>query len=475
MSVIDKFIKFITTSGENELHEAEESIFDRIRDDFINVNFCYFLPTELYENYVMVFDSYCSEAFSEKGYNDFVVLTAVYPEEIRPRNQFEYNLGLSLSILKNVLTLKFLYENNYVSKLQSVEQKYQYVDEFGDIVLDEVFKKLTKFSTRHFYSLTTGLIDDLPAYLIRSSKTVTNNPFDFEQDNAGLIAHELFSCIDDVNTMSGNSVNHLSGLETDITDPYEYEEYIAQNLISLDWDAYSTKGSGDQGADVLAEKNGIKLVVQCKLYGQPVGNKAVQEVYSAKGFYGCDVAIVVTNSSFTKSAMQLASSLDVHLLHDSELPDFSLKCEQSVSPESVYVYVTEDHDTFDGFPANETNFVENVAEELNELDWEVPYDEDDTLDGFGNFNKLITANKNGFKLLGHCIHYEKYEIHINEVKDFCEFFIRNKKEYDLDIGIIVLKNNVSKELSEEFNKLNGIEKIYLISLNSISQIDDLVL
>jgi HJR/Mrr/RecB family endonuclease len=66
----------------------------------------------------------------------------------------------------------------------------------------------------------------------------------------------------------------------------------------------------------------LSIAIQCKHYSQPVGNKAVQEVYSGKDFYNTDIAVVVTNNEFTKSAKELASSLDVLLIHHSELKEF---------------------------------------------------------------------------------------------------------------------------------------------------------
>lgn len=74
-----------------------------------------------------------------------------------------------------------------------------------------------------------------------------------------------------------------------------------------------TKASGDQGVDVLASKDGRRYAVQCKLYSNPVGNKAVQEVYAGKTYYGCTDAAVMTNSTFTESAKVLADSLGVEL------------------------------------------------------------------------------------------------------------------------------------------------------------------
>lgn len=49
------------------------------------------------------------------------------------------------------------------------------------------------------------------------------------------------------------------------------------------------------------------------LLRSPVGNNAVQEAFAGKSFYVCHVAVVMTNSTFTDSARQLASQLGVIL------------------------------------------------------------------------------------------------------------------------------------------------------------------
>lgn len=65
-------------------------------------------------------------------------------------------------------------------------------------------------------------------------------------------------------------------------DPLDSERHCAILLENGGWTTRLTPATGDQGADVVAEKEGIRMVVQCKLYSQPVGNKAVQEVFAAK-------------------------------------------------------------------------------------------------------------------------------------------------------------------------------------------------
>jgi len=104
--------------------------------------------------------------------------------------------------------------------------------------------------------------------------------------------------------------------------PDKYEQYCATLLEKQGWEVQTTQKTGDQGVDIIAKRNGLSISIQCKHYSQPVGNKAVQEVYSGKDFYNTDIAVVVTNNEFTKSAKELASSLDVLLIHHSELKEF---------------------------------------------------------------------------------------------------------------------------------------------------------
>ena len=106
----------------------------------------------------------------------------------------------------------------------------------------------------------------------------------------------------------------------EVKDPFAYEQAVADLLRRDGWDARHTKASGDQGADVLASRAGRRLVVQCKLWSQPVGNKAVQEVFAAKQHERADFAAVVTNSTFTLPARQLAATTGVLLLHHDQLP-----------------------------------------------------------------------------------------------------------------------------------------------------------
>lgn len=74
-----------------------------------------------------------------------------------------------------------------------------------------------------------------------------------------------------------------------------------------------TRGSGDHGADIIASKNGKRYAIQCKNYSNAVGNKAVQEAVMGKIYYSANIAVVMTNSTFTRQAIEDAAVAGVEL------------------------------------------------------------------------------------------------------------------------------------------------------------------
>ncbi len=110
-------------------------------------------------------------------------------------------------------------------------------------------------------------------------------------------------------------------------DGIAYERYCAERLARAGWRTHRTPPSGDQGADILAERDGFRLVVQCKRLGRPVGNAAVQEAAAALPYWSGDRAAVVSNAGFTPAARRLAAATGVWLLHHDELDAFDAEDE----------------------------------------------------------------------------------------------------------------------------------------------------
>lgn len=115
----------------------------------------------------------------------------------------------------------------------------------------------------------------------------------------------------------------IGPVATAIGSGHAYETMCHALLEAAGWIVSTTPVTGDQGADLIADAGGRRVVIQCKFHAKPIGNKAVQEAYGARNMHGADEAVVVSNNSFTRSAIELARANDVFLLHHDQLTDLA--------------------------------------------------------------------------------------------------------------------------------------------------------
>ncbi len=108
---------------------------------------------------------------------------------------------------------------------------------------------------------------------------------------------------------------------------HQFEEFCASLLRKNNFQNVTvTPQSGDYGIDITAYKDGRKYAFQCKRYHKNVGNKAVMEAYSGARFYDCQVAVVMTNQSFTQAAKTLAAKNGVLLWDRERLKQLLYNC-----------------------------------------------------------------------------------------------------------------------------------------------------
>ncbi|MCI5953920.1 MAG: restriction endonuclease [Lachnospiraceae bacterium] len=102
--------------------------------------------------------------------------------------------------------------------------------------------------------------------------------------------------------------------DIDLMEGHDFEYYCAELLKKRGFQEVEvTKGSGDYGIDILAEKEGVTYAIQCKCYTAPVGVKAVQEAYAGRDYYDRMVGAVLTNQYFTQPAVEAAKKLKILL------------------------------------------------------------------------------------------------------------------------------------------------------------------
>lgn len=136
-------------------------------------------------------------------------------------------------------------------------------------------------------------------------------------------AYESEVCEITENFLNGcmDSLSELSQIDT--MDGRMFEVFTGDLLRSNGFENISiTQASCDFGVDVIAEKDDIRYAIQCKRYTGPIGVSAVQEVIASKSLHDCHVACVLTNSTFTPAAMELAKKNLVLLWDRTKLQKF---------------------------------------------------------------------------------------------------------------------------------------------------------
>lgn len=116
---------------------------------------------------------------------------------------------------------------------------------------------------------------------------------------------------------SWSEINEMSGLE--------FEEFIENLFAEMGYQAEQTSKTGDQGADVIAENPSTKIAIQAKNQKSKTSNSAVQEVKAAISYYNCDKGMVISTSSFTNSAKELAKDNNIELWSKKEVEEKKAK------------------------------------------------------------------------------------------------------------------------------------------------------
>jgi hypothetical protein len=257
---------------------------------------------------------------NDPSYSDDITSDNIYVW-IRQK-EAEDNLKKALMEMYNVIDPLI---NSHLDTLLKKRRRLFLKDDYGFINDSKWQEELGYFMNRAVISKTLDVRVSVAAYisLLRAA------------DNPGVIGIndniDDFPIVEDyikgyINAVLDNHAEEMTDQSIDVStlDPNEYEHFCADLLKEIGWNVRVTQASGDQGIDVLAEKDGFLLALQCKKYSSPVGNKAVQEAYSGGTFYEAKATAVVSPVEYTSSAKELANSLGVLLLHHDDLSSLTV-------------------------------------------------------------------------------------------------------------------------------------------------------
>ncbi len=102
----------------------------------------------------------------------------------------------------------------------------------------------------------------------------------------------------------------------------DFEKLLYRLFGAMGYQVQSIGKSGDQGGDLIINKDGERILIQAKCYRDwSTGNAAVQQVVGAMKYYDCNKAMVVTTSRFTVEAIALAKANNTELVPKERLQE----------------------------------------------------------------------------------------------------------------------------------------------------------
>lgn len=201
--------------------------------------------------------------------------------------------------------LKKFYDKN-LAKIFNIIQRKLVKSKDPRVVLKEILRMTPGLRNAHLFHYALKKFDisvsdnELEKYLDEVDETISLEKF---EENLGRGEYKLLG---DFTELSGR----------------EFEAYLKDVFEHLNYTVVRTKKTGDQGADlILKSDEGETVVVQAKQWSGAVGNSAIQEAFAAKTHYKASKSMIVTNSTFTRSAKELALSTGVELWDGQKLTE----------------------------------------------------------------------------------------------------------------------------------------------------------
>jgi HJR/Mrr/RecB family endonuclease len=285
---LDRFKRLLFLSRKIAPNEVE----DAIKSSFLEI-VNYDENYEFWHGFKPVYDFKLIHEFAKKYRYNYE------KTDLEKLNKLLIQTGIKFHDIKLLETLisdsvfKQEYKNfkrNILAASPSNEKEY--IEQFL-----RVCKDITKYNMYMFYKLFSEL-----------RMTELSSEEFHEYMDTKIFGMRLTS---DTNRIMINEVDKMNG--------YEFEKFMGELYEKMGYSVELTPKSGDQGADLIITKYGERTAVQTKNYTENVPNKAIQEVVASKNYYKCTSCSVVTNSYFTKSAIDLGNVNGVKLIDREEL------------------------------------------------------------------------------------------------------------------------------------------------------------
>jgi restriction system protein len=110
--------------------------------------------------------------------------------------------------------------------------------------------------------------------------------------------------------------------ELDAMDPFAFELAVVDLLQVLGFEDVERLGAAGNGARILATEDGERIGVQVRRQSSAVGAGAVRELVDGMKEHDCSRGLVITNSFFSRQAIERAQASGIELWDRRALADF---------------------------------------------------------------------------------------------------------------------------------------------------------
>lgn len=233
-----------------------------------------------------------------KSANDFPVFLVYYEATLTCLSQASYIEQRSQNhfshIQGSIDNCYCILKNGMIPQIKlALMKEYESVSKIQDTKSEESKSEIAK----RYHALKV-CIDSKDSYFDKDSLSSANQILTLLAKKGG-IHHDASSLRK--NSHGVFEFDNISGIE--------FESFCVDLLYNNGFtNIVGTKGSGDQGVDIIAEKDHLRYAIQCKCYSSNLGNTPIQEVCAGKVYYKCQIGVVMTNRYFTKAAQELATA-----------------------------------------------------------------------------------------------------------------------------------------------------------------------
>jgi len=107
--------------------------------------------------------------------------------------------------------------------------------------------------------------------------------------------------------------------------PVEFETLVKLLFERVGYQVQTTPHTGDDGIDLVLQKDNQTELVQCKRFKNNVSVQVIREFYGVMVDCRCAKGYVVTTGHFTAPARDFAAGKGIHLIDGPELADMLVK------------------------------------------------------------------------------------------------------------------------------------------------------